>query len=96
MWVPLKKNKQKKSKGKKADGGMRQRSEERVFLFFFSLSFFLRFTKIRPSDFVGINTKSALHDEGYAWVPKTRDFNDNSGKNSKNPKFFVFLRFTTF
>ena len=40
--------------------------------------------------------KSALRDEGYAWVPKTRDFTENSGKYSKNPKFFVFLRSTVF
>ena len=40
--------------------------------------------------------KSAIRDEGYAWVPKTRDFNENSGKNLENPKFLVFLRFTTF
>ena len=32
--------------------------------------------------------KSALRDEGYAWVPETRDFTENSGKNSENPKFF--------
>ena len=40
--------------------------------------------------------KSVLRDEGYAWVPKTRDFTENSGKNSENPKFLVFLIFTTF
>ena len=40
--------------------------------------------------------KSALRDEGYAWLPKTQDFTENLGKNLKNPKFFVFLRFRTF
>ena len=39
--------------------------------------------------------KSALRDEGYAWVPKTQDFIENSGKNSENLKFLVFLKFTT-
>ena len=35
--------------------------------------------------------KSALRNEGYAWVPKTRDFTKNSGKkNSKNPNFCFF------
>ena len=39
------------------------------FFFLFSLffsRFSLRFTEFRPPDFVGINTKSALRDEGYA------------------------------
>ena len=40
--------------------------------------------------------KSVLRDESYAWVSKTHDFTENSGKNSKNPKFLVFLGFTTF
>ena len=40
--------------------------------------------------------KSALCDEGYVWVPKTRDFIENSGKNSEKSKFLVFLRFTVF
>ena len=34
--------------------------------------------------------KSALRDESYAWVSKTRDFTENSSKNSKNPNFWVF------
>ena len=37
-----------------------------IYLFIFSFQFFIRFTKIGPSDFVGSNTKSALRDEGYA------------------------------
>ena len=40
--------------------------------------------------------KSALHDEDYAWLPKTRDFTENSGKYLENPKFLVFLRSTVF
>ena len=47
--------------------------------------------KILLSEFVGPLTKSALHDEGYAWVQKTWDFIENSGKNSKNPNFWFFL-----
>ena len=72
---------------------MRIRGEREFFLKKISLSFFLRSTKIGPSDFIGINRKSALLDEGYAWVPKTRDFIENSGKNLENPKFLVFLKF---
>ena len=68
---------------------------EKKIYFFFSL-FFLRFTEIRPWEFVGINTKSALRDEGYAWVPETRDFTEKSGKYSENPNFLVFLRSTPF
>ena len=39
-----------------------------LFIYFslFSSYFFLRFTSFGPSEFVGINTKSALRDEGYA------------------------------
>ena len=70
---------------------------QRGFNFFFSLIFvFLRFTEIRSSDFVGINTKSALRDEGYARGPKARDFTENSSKYSKNPNFLVFLKSTSF
>ena len=39
---------------------------QRVFFKFSSLNFFLRFTKTCPSEFVGINTESALRGEGYA------------------------------
>ena len=46
--------------------------------------------EIWPSYFVGINTKSTLRDEGYAWVPKTQDFTENSGKNSKKIQIFSF------
>ena len=35
--------------------------------------------------------KSALRDEGYAWVPKTQDFTENSGKYSENINFSFFL-----
>ena len=57
------------------------------FLFFFSLHFFLRFMEIGSSEFVGPRTKSALRDESYAWVPKTQDFAESSGKSLENPNF---------
>ena len=34
--------------------------------------------------------ESALRDEGYAWVPETPDFTENSGKNSKKIQIFSF------
>ena len=50
--------------------GEMSRVEHLVFIFFIILFFFsrlsLRFTEFRPSDFVGINTESALCDESYA------------------------------
>ena len=68
-------------KAKWMDGRIEGRRGYREdFNFFFSISFFLRFTDIRLSEFVGPRKKSALRDEGYSWVPKTRDFTENSGK----------------
>ena len=71
MWVPhkeLKKKKKKmKSKGCEDAHGQKHLGRERKFFKNFSLySFFLRFKENRPSEFVGINTESALRDEGYA------------------------------
>ena len=68
MWVPLKKNKKgMKSKMKEIKLTLqRERGDERVILIFFYISLFLIFTKIWPSEFIGINTKNALRDEGYA------------------------------
>ena len=37
-------------------------------------NFSLRSTEFRPSEFGGPKTKVHLLDEGYTWVPKTRDF----------------------
>ena len=60
----------KKNKKKIIKEGERSRAEHLVIIFFIILFFFsrlsLRFTKFRPPDFVGINTESALRDEGYA------------------------------
>ena len=58
-----KNNKKLKSKAKK---GMANGKTKVFFLNFSFLYFFLRFTETCPSEFVGINTKSALRDEGYA------------------------------
>ena len=63
---------------------------EIFYLFILSLHFFFRFTKIGPLEFVGQRTKVYLRDEGYAWVPETRDFTEDSGKSSKNPNFWFF------
>ena len=86
---PTYKNKKKKNKNKRQTGkGVEnEKSEREKDIFFSSLYFLLRFTKILSSKFVGPRTKSALCDEGYAWVQKTQDFAKNSGKSSENPNF---------
>ena len=43
-------------------------------------NFFLRSTEIDWSEFVGSRTKVHLLDKGYAWVPKTWDFTEDSSK----------------
>ena len=54
------------------EGRERETAQEEIFLFFFSsLRFFLRFTKIGLSDFVGAEGKIDLRDESYAWTPKS-------------------------
>ena len=69
MWVPHKELKKKNqnqtikiSKGDAADGLKFFFFIIQVFFFFY---FVLRFTSFGPSEFVGINTESALRDEGY-------------------------------
>ena len=68
MWVPHKEKKNIKPKDFQMHG--RRKAEGRrlvcFFLVFILLFFFLRFTETCPSEFVGINTESALRDEGYA------------------------------
>ena len=69
MWVSLKekeKNNNKKLKSKCQTDGMMDRTFRRIFFYFFFSLVFLKFMETCPSDFVGINTKSALRDEGYA------------------------------
>ena len=72
MWVPHKELKKKKIKPLRyqKEGCSRRTVAfgEKFFFYssFFSFIFFLRFTETCLSDFVGINTKSALRDEGYA------------------------------
>ena len=68
MWVPHKELK-KKNQTIKYQKGMQPTDWNFFFLlfkFFFFFYFFLRFTSFEPSEFVGINTESALRDEGYA------------------------------
>ena len=40
-------------------------------------SLFSRSTEFRQSEFIGPRTKVHRIDEGYVWVPKTRDFVEN-------------------
>ena len=48
--------------------------EREFFLFFSSLCFFLRSTKIGPQVFVGTEGKVYLRDESYAWTQKSWSF----------------------
>ena len=45
-----------------------------------SSNFSLRSMEIDWSEFVGPRTKVHLLDEGYVWVPKTRDFVEDSSE----------------
>ena len=45
-----------------------------------NLNFSLRSTEFLRSKFIGPITKVHILDEGYAWVPKTRDFTEDSSK----------------
>ena len=40
-------------------------------------SFLLRSTEFRRSKFVRLRTKVHRIDEGYAWIPKTKDFTED-------------------
>ena len=67
--TPKKKKNETNNKRKEANERTagRMRAIKRGFFFkIFLLVLFLRFTEIGPPDFVGINTESALRDEGYA------------------------------
>ena len=69
--TPKEKKKIKQKETKREMGGRTYRLRESVqrviFLKFLSFQiFFLKFTETCLSDFVRINTKSALRDEGYA------------------------------
>ena len=71
MWVPLKekekKIKQSKFEIKNLEELQTVQTKVLFFKIFFSFLYFvLRFTSFGPSEFVGINTESALRDEGYA------------------------------
>ena len=55
--------------------------EEIDFLKFFFSLFIYQIYENRTIGIRRIKNESALRDEGYAWVLKTRDFTENSGKN---------------
>ena len=65
-WIKKKQNKNKHTKESLRKKMDRMRVMYRKVFEFFSIIFFLRFTETCPSEFVEINTKSVLHDEGYA------------------------------
>ena len=49
-------------------------------------NFSLRSTEFRRSEFIRPRTKVHLLDEGYVWVPKTRDFAEDSSKEFEKSK----------
>ena len=63
-------SKKKKNKTKHLEAKQAERKRCRKFYIFFKIFsfqiFFLRFSSFCQSEFVGINTESALRDEGYA------------------------------
>ena len=59
----------------------REKGEEESFQ-----NFSLQFMEFRRSEFIGQKTKVHLLDEGYAWVPKTRDFVEDSNKEFEKSK----------
>ena len=68
MWVPHKEKKKKTKHQKQKEEMANGQFAKFCFLFYFfsSLYFVLRFTSFGPAEFIGINTESALRDEGYA------------------------------
>ena len=66
MWVPHKKKSNQTIN--MSNGRMQPTFGEKIFFYlsFFSFIFLLRFTSFGPSEFIGINTESALRDEGFA------------------------------
>ena len=69
-----------KKKKKESNGGGASQREgveiegEKIFFYFFSFRFFLKFTKIGPSIFVGAEGKVDLRDESYVWTQKSLSF----------------------
>ena len=59
----------------------REKGEEESFQ-----NFSLQSTEFRRSEFIGRRTKVHLLDEGYAWVPKTRDFAEDSNEEFEKSK----------
>ena len=51
-----------------------------------SSSFSFQSTEFRPSKFVGPRTEVHLLDESYVWVPKSRDFTEDSSEEFEKSK----------
>ena len=51
-----------------------------------SSNFSLRSTDISGSVFIKLETKDHLLDKGYAWVPKTRDFVEDSSEEFRKSR----------
>ena len=75
--IKLKSKEKRKEKKKETEAREREGEKEREEK---SSSFSLRSTKFRPSEFVGPRTKFHLLNKTYAWIPKSRDFAQDSSK----------------
>ena len=61
--------------GQGASSGGEERARERDFIFYFpSLCFLFRSMEIGSRVFVGAESKVDIHDESYAWTPKSWSF----------------------
>ena len=69
-----------RKKGKNKEKREKRERRERSF------SFSLQSTKINGSVFVGPKPKDHLLDKGYAWVPKTRDFAEDSSEDFRKSR----------
>ena len=71
----MEKKKSSKRGQKRASGGRAlERENIYIYIYFSSLRFYLTSTKIGSHVFVGTEGKVDLHDESYAWTPKSWSF----------------------
>ena len=64
----------KSSKRRRDSVGRERESKRKFFIFYFSLRFFLKFTKIGQQVFVETEGNIDPCDESYAWTPKSWSF----------------------
>ena len=76
----MKPRKKKKKKETEERENVRKRERKE------SSSFSLRSMEFRQSEFVGPRTNVHLLDENYVWVPKSRDFAEDSSEGFRKSK----------